>query len=69
MPEPAELALARLEPLVGTRALARGDVADVNDEGELLAVDFPDHRVERGHLGVAVGRVADQREADRGAER
>src|SRR5204862_6208581 len=67
VPEFLDLSFPRLEPLVATRALAAGDVADVDDEGEVLAVDLLDHRVERRRLGRAVGRVADQRELERGA--
>src|SRR5207247_2354866 len=66
VPESLELAFPRLEPLVGAGALAAGDVADVDDEGEVLAVDLLDHRIEHRNLARAVGRVADQRELERG---
>src|SRR6185436_975080 len=61
------------EPLVGAGPLAAGDVADVDDEGEILAVHLLDHRVQRRRLGLVVGRIADQREretvADGGGQR
>src|SRR2546430_1535993 len=66
VPEFLELALPRREPLVGAGPLAAGDVADVDDESEILAVDLLDHRVERRRLGLAVRRIADQREGDGG---
>ena len=53
-----ELRLARLEPGIGARAATGGDVADVDDEGQLLAVELVDERVELDDLGGVVGRVA-----------
>src|SRR5712691_6615983 len=68
VPELLELAFPRLEPLVGAGTLAAGDVADVDDEGEVLAIDLLDHRIERRRLGRVVGRVADQGECEAGAD-
>jgi hypothetical protein len=69
MPRSFELALPRLEPRVGARTPAAGDVADVDHEGELLAVHPVDHRIERDGLGLAVGRIADQGEGERRVKR
>ncbi len=64
-----ELVFARCEPLIVARTPAAGDVADVDHEGELLPVHLLDHRVERRGLGLAVRRIADQREGDGRMER
>jgi len=58
-----ELLLALAEPVVAARSLSRRDVADVHDEGEVLAVQVLDQPVEARHLLLGIRRVAHQREA------
>jgi hypothetical protein len=60
-----ELALAALEPLVAARGRAAADVADVDDEGELLGVHALDHPVEPLDLAVVIGRIAEHAEDER----
>jgi hypothetical protein len=59
-----ELALARIEPGVAARAASRGDVPDMDDEGQVLAVQFVDQRVQLQHFDPVVRRVADQGEGE-----
>jgi len=46
MPDARELALARLEPLVGAGSPAGSDVADMRDESEVARIQVVDQRIE-----------------------
>jgi len=69
MPRSLELAFARLEPRVAARTLASRNVPDVDHEREVSAFIWPIIASSRGGLAFVVGRIADQRERERGAER
>jgi len=58
-----ELLLALAEPVVRARPAAGGDVAEMHDEGEVLAVQVVDQPVDASDLVLGIGRVAHQREA------
>src|SRR5467141_2432948 len=63
--EPRELALARLEPLVGAGPPAGSDVADMRDESEIAGIQVVDQRIEALHLRLGVGGITHQRKDDR----
>ena len=67
MADARELRLPRNEPGVaaGLRLGRAADVADVDDEGELLRVHLLDHEVEPLDFAFAIGRVAQDAEHDR----
>jgi hypothetical protein len=59
LPEPA------LVHRVGARVAAAADVAHVDDEGDVFAIDALHHEREGLFLALLVGRVADDGEAER----
>ena len=69
MLEPRELALARLEPLVGAGSPAGSDVADMRDESEVARIQVVDQRIEAQHFRLGVGGIARQRKDDRARRR
>ena len=69
MLEARELALARLEPLVGAGSLAGSDVADMRHENEVLGVEIIDQRIEALHFRLGVGGITHQRKDDRARRR
>src|SRR3981189_3110480 len=69
MLEPRELALARLEPLVGAGPPAGRNVADMRDESEVAGIQVVDQRIEALHLRLGVRRIACQCESQRARRR
>src|SRR5439155_2483809 len=69
MREARELALARLEPLVGAGSLAGSNVADMRDESEVARIQVVDQRIEALHFRLGVRRIAGQRETQRAGRR
>ena len=69
MPDARELALARLEPLVGAGPPAGSDVADMRDESEVARIQVVDQRIEAQRFRLGVGGIARQRKDDRARRR